>query len=65
MTSSRTYRKAQSVEVTIAELRRCSGTQFDPQLAELFLQSDVHNVSQQMARSGRTDSPITASEINA
>lgn len=38
MTSSRTYRKALPVEVALTEIRRCSGTQFDPTLADAFLQ---------------------------
>ena len=37
MTSTRTYRKALPLEVTLADLRRCSGTQFDPALTEAFL----------------------------
>ncbi len=37
MTSSRTYRKALPLEVALTEIRRCSGTQFDPRLAEVFL----------------------------
>jgi HD-GYP domain-containing protein (c-di-GMP phosphodiesterase class II) len=37
MTSKRTYRKALPLEVALAEIRRCSGTQFDPHLAEIFL----------------------------
>jgi hypothetical protein len=31
MTSTRSYRQARSVEDAVAELHRCSGTQFDPQ----------------------------------
>jgi HD-GYP domain-containing protein (c-di-GMP phosphodiesterase class II) len=38
MTSNRTYRKALPLEVALMEIRRCSGTQFDPKLAEAFLQ---------------------------
>jgi len=38
MTSNRTYRKALPLEVALTEIRRCSGTQFDPALAEVFLQ---------------------------
>jgi putative nucleotidyltransferase with HDIG domain len=34
MTTTRSYRKAMSVEAALAELRACSGTQFDPQVAE-------------------------------
>jgi putative nucleotidyltransferase with HDIG domain len=37
MTSSRTYRKALPLEVALAEIRRCSGTQFDPALADVFV----------------------------
>src|SRR4051812_8127204 len=39
MTSSRTYRKALPLEVALNEIRRCSGTQFDPALAEVFLRT--------------------------
>ncbi len=38
MTSNRTYRKALPLEVALNEIRRCSCTQFDPTLAEAFLQ---------------------------
>lgn len=37
MTSNRTYRRALPLEVALIEVRRCAGTQFDPQLAEAFL----------------------------
>jgi putative nucleotidyltransferase with HDIG domain len=37
MTSTRTYRRAMPLEVTLADIRRCSGTQFDPALTEAFL----------------------------
>ncbi len=37
MTSTRSYRKALSHEEAIAEIQRCSGTQFDPKLAQLFI----------------------------
>jgi len=37
MTSNRTYRKGMPLEVAISEIRRCSGTQFDPGLSEIFL----------------------------
>lgn len=36
MTSSRTYRTAMSVEEAMAEIRKCSGSHFDPSLADLF-----------------------------
>lgn len=37
MTSSRSYRTALPHQVAIEEVKRCAGTQFDPQLAELFV----------------------------
>lgn len=37
MTSTRSYRKALDHEVAISEIKRCSGTQFDPALASLFV----------------------------
>ncbi len=37
MTSDRPYRKAMSSALAVAELRRCAGTQFDPELVEIFL----------------------------
>jgi HD-GYP domain-containing protein (c-di-GMP phosphodiesterase class II) len=41
MTSNRTYRKALPLEVALAEIRRCGGTQFDPALTEVFLKIGV------------------------
>ena len=38
MISDRPYRKAMSREDAIAELKRCAGTQFDPDLVEKFIQ---------------------------
>jgi len=37
MTSTRAYRKALPVADAIAEIRRCSGTQFDPDIVPAFL----------------------------
>src|SRR3972149_3415512 len=37
MVYDRIYRKALSKEEAIAEIERCSGTQFDPQLVKLFI----------------------------
>ena len=37
MTSGRPYRKVISSDEALEELRRCSGTQFDPELVEIFI----------------------------
>jgi len=37
MVSDVPYRRARTVEDAVAELRRCSGTQFDPKVATAFL----------------------------
>ncbi len=38
MTAHRPYREPLSVEQACAELKRCSGTQFDPRVVELFVE---------------------------
>lgn len=37
MTSNRPYRKALPLEAVTAEVQRCTGTQFDPDIVDLFL----------------------------
>ncbi len=37
MTSKRTYRDALPLDVVISEITRCKGTQFDPEIADVFL----------------------------
>ena len=37
MTSERSYRKGMSQEDAVGELKRCSGTQFDPNIVEVFV----------------------------
>jgi diguanylate cyclase (GGDEF)-like protein len=51
MTSNRPYRKACSHEVALAELLRCSGLQFDPDIIEVFRQISP----QEIARPARPD----------
>ncbi len=39
MTSDRPYRKAKSISMALKEIKECAGTQFDPQIARLFLRA--------------------------
>lgn len=39
ITSDRTYKKARSPEDALAELQRCGGAQFDPELVNLFVKA--------------------------
>jgi len=42
MTSMRPYRKAMSLEETLAEMERCGGKQFDPRLLSLFIEEKLY-----------------------
>jgi HD-GYP domain-containing protein (c-di-GMP phosphodiesterase class II) len=58
MTSTRSYRVALSQEYAFAELRRHSGTQFDPDIVESFIEA--------LTASGeRYGSPVELTEIEA
>ncbi len=39
MTAKRPYQKSKTFEEAFAEIRRCKGTQFDPELAEQFIEA--------------------------
>jgi diguanylate cyclase (GGDEF)-like protein/PAS domain S-box-containing protein len=41
MTADRVYRKALSSEIAVAELIRCAGTQFDPEIVDLFIDNCI------------------------
>lgn len=40
MSSTRTYRQSMDHGAVLEEIKRCAGTQFDPELAEIFLKLD-------------------------
>jgi putative two-component system response regulator len=44
MTSDRPYRKAMTVEEALGEIRRCSGSQFDPDIVAVFLKIPVAGI---------------------
>ena len=49
MTSNRVYRKRLSDEDVIAEIEKCSGTQFDPKIAQVFIQALKSGKIQQLS----------------
>lgn len=44
MTSKRSYRNPLSMDVAISELEKCKGTQFDPELTDVFLDILKNNI---------------------
>lgn len=58
MTSNRTYRAALPIPMAISEIRRCSGSQFDPYLAERFLAANPHAMFEAALEGSRGESDI-------
>jgi HD-GYP domain-containing protein (c-di-GMP phosphodiesterase class II) len=54
MTSDRSYRRALPHDVTVSEIERCSGSQFDPDLAATF----VERIETQREQARDTGEPI-------
>jgi HD-GYP domain-containing protein (c-di-GMP phosphodiesterase class II) len=65
MTSTRTYRKALPLEVTLADIRRCSGTQFDPALTEAFLRIPMETMRDILRQQDvvTTEEPLAANMV--
>jgi response regulator RpfG family c-di-GMP phosphodiesterase len=53
MTSDRAYRRALPHEVAVTEIERCSGTQFDPEVADSFVSGLEQYRTEQAAIGGR------------
>ncbi|HOW72250.1 MAG TPA: HD domain-containing protein [Phycisphaerae bacterium] len=56
ITTNRTYRKARPLQIATVEIRRCAGTQFDPELADLFLRQDIPELLSQVTAFGNRSS---------
>jgi len=52
MTTDRSYRKGPGLEAARAEIQRCSGKQFDPHIAELFLKIPAATWTQVRSEAG-------------
>ncbi|HWL94667.1 MAG TPA: HD domain-containing phosphohydrolase [Phycisphaerae bacterium] len=58
MTSNRTYRAALPIAVAAAEIRRCSGTQFDPALADVLLKIGPKQLFEEAKQNTRGDTDL-------
>jgi HD-GYP domain-containing protein (c-di-GMP phosphodiesterase class II) len=61
MTSDRPYRRALSHDEALAEVERCAGTQFDPELVEIFV--DLFGEAEKLSDAPlRRDTSVTVSD---
>jgi len=58
MSSDRTYRQAMPLPEVLEEVQRCSGSQFDPELAEVFLRLDFSPYYQLVTDHRKRQSPL-------
>ena len=58
MRSNRAYRLARPHDAVIAEIRRCAGSQFDPELAAVFVELDFFEFERMLGRD--TEAPMAA-----
>lgn len=66
MTSDRPYRRALSLEEAQAEIERCAGTQFDPQIVRVFLSIPTRvwaNIMQNLHSSGEAGASVEKSSL--
>lgn len=62
MSSDRTYRKAMDLDDVLSEVRRCAGTQFDPDLVEVFVTLDFEPFFELIERHERDKRPQGADD---
>ena len=58
MSSNRTYRNAMPQDRVLDEVRQCAATQFDPDLAEVFLSLDFTPYKRMVVEHQRRDTPL-------
>ena len=59
MTSDRAYRAAREPREALAEIRRCSGSHFDPAVVKVFLETTLQQLSQRQAKTRRDSAGAT------
>jgi len=64
MTHARPYKEALAIEHAIAEIRRCSGSQFDPRIVEAFMTLDHSALVDPSCCSLRSAAPIAPSSTS-
>ena len=65
MSSSRTYREARSRSEVLREIRRCAGSQFDPDLAPVFAKLDFSGYDRMVAELGAGQGAVVRARENA
>jgi HD-GYP domain-containing protein (c-di-GMP phosphodiesterase class II) len=61
MRSARSYREGRNSETVRAEIEKCAGTHFDPEMAKAFLKIDLTHYDEMLARTQKsTQSPDSA-----
>ncbi len=58
MTSTRSYSRARPVTDAVAEIRRTTGTQFDPKLAQVFCSIDPARLGEPLRQTGERFPPL-------
>ncbi|MHC4977360.1 MAG: HD-GYP domain-containing protein [Planctomycetota bacterium] len=58
MSSDRTYRSAMTMPQVLEEIQRCSGTQFDPKLVEVFITLNFASFFEMIAEHRDRVSPL-------
>jgi putative nucleotidyltransferase with HDIG domain len=65
MTSDRPYRRGRSADEAVAELKRCSGTQFDPRVVDAFISVLKAEESDRKALAAQIPEEVQADEARA
>jgi HD-GYP domain-containing protein (c-di-GMP phosphodiesterase class II) len=65
MSSNRTYRRAMPLEQVLAEIERCAGAQFDPELVKYFVKLDFAPFQRMVTEHQQRQSPLNKAMRNS